>query len=136
MAALKSAAPSWTCATTLANVPVADGAAARNAVRAFIAQALGVAPTDITMTAQQCSTPSTTSCAQHFAHDTAASGGPIYDTAAPLAKELEANATAVEVAIWVPMKDGITLQSVVVMSGIADGVLVGMVVFNTPNVCN
>ena len=58
------------------------------------------------------------------------------DTAAPLAQELEANATAVEVAIWVPMKDGLTLQSMVVMTGIADGVLVGMALFNSAGVCD
>ena len=131
-AALKVAAPTWTCATTLPNVPVADGAEARNAVRAFIAGALGVAPTDITTTVQECSTPSTNTCAEIFAHDTAKSGGSIYDTARPLAIELEAAVSAVEVTIWTTP----TFPAVVVMSGMADGVLVGMAVFNTPNVCN
>jgi hypothetical protein len=135
-AALKAAAPDWTCATTLPNVPVADAEAVRNTVRAFIAQAVDVPPTDITMTAQECSTPSTASCAEIFAHDTAKSGGSIYDTSRPLAQELEANATAIEVTVWSPVKDGMALSGVVVMAGIADGVLVGLIVFNMPDVCN
>ena len=84
------------------------------------------------MTAPECSTPNTTTCAERFAHDTAKSGGSIYNTARPLALELEAAATAVEETIWSPPM----FSAVVVMSGIADGVLVGMAVFNTPNVCN
>lgn len=135
-AALQAAAPDWTCATTLPNVPVADIDAERSTIRAFIAQAVGVAPADITMTAQTCSTPSTATCAAIFGLDTASSGGSIYDTAAPLAEELEANATAIEVTTWVPMKDGMSLSPVFVMAGIVDGVLVGMVLFNTPDVCN
>jgi hypothetical protein len=101
-------------------------------VRAFIAGAFGVAATDIVMTVQECSTPSTNTCAERFAHDTAKSGGSIYNAARPLALELEAAATAVEDTIWTPL----TFQAVVVMSGIADGVLVGMAVFNDPNVCH
>jgi len=84
------------------------------------------------MAVQECSTPSTNTCAEIFAHDTAKSGGQIYNTARPLALELEAAATAVEVTIWTPP----TFQAVVVMSGIADGVLVGMAVFNDANVCD
>ena len=135
-AALKAGAPTWTCATTLPTVRVADTDAVRDTVRAFIAQAVDVAPADITMSTQTCSTPSSAACSQVFAHDTEKSGGGIYDTANPLAQELEANTTNVEVSIWVPMKDGITLPAVVVMTGISDGWLVGMAVFNTPDVCN
>ena len=80
-------------------------------------------------------TPSTNTCAETFAHDTAKSGGSIYDTARPLAQELETNTTDVDVTIWVPMKDWITLPPIVVMTGISDGVLVGLALFNTPNVC-
>ena len=101
-------------------------------MRAFIAETVGVAATDIVMAVQECSTPSTNTCAEIFAHDTAKSGGQIYNTARPLALELEAAATAVEVTIWTPP----TFQAVVVMSGIADGVLVGMAVFNDANVCD
>lgn len=135
-AALAAAAPTWTCATTLPAVPVADSNAVRDVVRAFIAAAVNVAPADITMTTDECSTPSTATCAEVFAHDTASTGGALYDTARPLAQELQANTTDVEVSIWVPMKDGLTLPAVFVMTGISDGVLVGMAVFNTPDVCN
>jgi hypothetical protein len=135
-AALKAAAPAWTCATTLPLVPVEDREAVHDAVRAFIAAAVDVAPADISMTTQECSTPSTISCADTFAHDTAKSGGSIYDTARPLALELEAKTADVEVSIWVATKDGITLPGIAVMTGISDGVLVGMAVFNSPEVCN
>lgn len=135
-AALAAAAPTWTCATTLPAVPVADGDAVRDVVRGFIADALDVAPADITMMTEECSTPTTTTCAEVFAHDTASTGGALYDTVRPLAQELQANTTDVEVSVWVPMKDGMSLPPVFVMTGISDGVLVGMAVFNTPDVCN
>ena len=134
-AALNAAAPPWTCATTLPAVPVADGEAVRDVVRAFIAEAMDVALADITMSTEACDTPSTNTCAEIFAHDTASSGGALYDTARPLALELEANTTDVEVTIWVPMKDGMALPAIYVMTGISDGVLVGMAVFNSPDVC-
>lgn len=134
-AALASGAPSWTCATALPNVPVADAAAARDAVRQFIAQVVGVPSSDIMMSVQTCGITMPTTCATTFAHDTAKSGGAIYDSVAPLAQELEANATDVEVTIWVPMQNGLTLAADVVMTGISDGLLVGMVVFNAPYVC-
>lgn len=133
--ALATAAPPWTCATTLPAVPVADGDAVRDVVRAFIADALDVAPADITMMTEACGAPTRATCADLFAHDTASTGGALYDTARPLAQELEANTTDVEVSIWTPMKDGLTLPSIFVMTGISDGTLVGLAVFNTPDVC-
>jgi hypothetical protein len=135
-AAIGAAAPAWTCATSLPTVAVADAAAAREAVRQFIARVVGVPPTDITVTMQGCGASMPTTCATVFAHDTAKSGGSIYDTSWPLAQELEANATAIEVAIWSPMQNGLTLQPVVTMTGIAGGFLVGMVVFNDTYPCH
>jgi hypothetical protein len=132
--ALAAGAPSWVCATVLPNVPVADAAAARDAVGEFIAQVVGVPPTDIAVTVQNCGA-GTASCAVTFAHDVSKSGGSVYNTVAPLAQELDANAAAVEETIWVPMKDGTNFAADVVMSGISDGVLVGMVVFNYPSTC-
>jgi pilus assembly protein FimV len=134
--ALAAGAPSWTCATALPNVPVADAAAARAAVAQFISQVVGVPVADISSTVQMCGAgPGLTPCATVFAHDAAKSGGSIYDAVAPLASELEANATATEVTIWVPMQNGMTLPGDVSMSGISDGLLVGMVVFNAPYAC-
>jgi hypothetical protein len=134
-AALAAAAPSWTCATTLPNVPVADTAGMRDAVRQFIASVVGVPPADIMMNLQPCDSATPPGCAVIFAHDTAKSGGSIYYTAMPLAQVLEANATSVEDSVWVPMQDGLTLPGDAVMSGISDGMLVGMVVFNAPYAC-
>jgi hypothetical protein len=135
-AALAAGAPSWACATTLPNVPVTDTASMRDAVRAFIARVVGVPGADIMMNVQPCNSATPPACAVTFAHDTAKSGGSIYYTAMPLAQQLEANATAVEETIWVPMQDGATLAGNVVMSGISDGMLVGMVVFNAPYACH
>jgi len=134
--AIAAAAPPWTCATSLPTVPVADADAAREAVRQFIAQVVGVPASDITVTIQECATSMTASCATIFAHDTAKSGGSIYDTAWPLAQELEANASAIEVSIWTPMQNGLSLQPAVIMSGIADGLLTGLVVFNSTYPCH
>jgi hypothetical protein len=53
----------------------------------------------------------------------------------PLATELEANVTDVEVTIWTPMQDGLSLPGDAVMSGISQGQLVGIVVFNAPYAC-
>jgi hypothetical protein len=135
-AALAAGAPPWACATALPDVPVADAAAAREAVRQFISHVVGVPAADIMVNVQPCNSTTPPGCAVTFAHDTAKSGGSIYSTVDPLAKELEANATAVEETIWVPMQNGMTLEADVVMSGISDGVLVGMVVFNSPYACH
>jgi hypothetical protein len=137
-AALASGAPSWTCATALPNVPVADTASMRAAVRQFVAHVVGVPAADIMMTVSPyCgSAMPANSCATTFAHDTSKSGGSIYYSVAPLAQELEANATDVEETIWVPMQNGMTLEGDVVMSGISEGMLVGMVVFNSPYACH
>jgi hypothetical protein len=135
---LAAGAPPWTCATALPNVPVTDTASMRDAVRQFIARIVGVPPADIMMTVSPycgAAMPGT-SCASTYSHDVSKSGGAIYDTVAPLARELDANATAVEETIWVPMQNGMSLQSDVVMSGISDGTLVGMVVFNSAYACH
>ena len=109
----------------------------RDAVRQFVAQGVGVPPSDIAMMVSPyggAAMPAN-SCATTFAHDTAKSGGSIYAAVAPLAQELDANAKAVEETIWVPMQNGMSLAADVVMSGISDGLLVGMVVFNAPYAC-
>jgi hypothetical protein len=134
--ALIAGAPPWTCATALPNVPVADSAAARNAVRQFISRVVAVPASDIMVNVQPCNSMTPPGCAVTFAHDTAKSGGQIYYAVDPLAKELEANAISVEETIWVPMQNGMTLEADVVMSGISDGLLVGMVVFNSPYACH
>lgn len=134
-AALAAGAPSWTCATALPNVPVADAQGARDAVRQFIAQVVGVPAADIMMNVQPCNSATPPGCAVTFAHDTAKSGGSIYYTVDPLARELEANATSVEETIWVPMQNGMAFAADVVVSGTSDGMLVGMVVFNAPYAC-
>jgi hypothetical protein len=134
--ALAAGAPSWTCATALPTVPVADPDAARDAVRQFIAQVVGVPPADIAVTIPMCGAAMPTTCATRFSHDVAKSGGSIYYTVVPLAQELEANATAVEETIWTPMQNGISFEAEVVMSGISDGLLVGMIIFNAMRACH
>ena len=136
-AALAAGAPSWTCATALPNVAVADVESMLNAVRQFVAQVVGVAPGDILMTVSPycgAAMPQN-SCANTFAHETAKSGGSIYDTVDPLAQELVANAASVEDTIWVPTQDAESLPGDVALSGISDGMLVGIVVFNAPYAC-
>jgi hypothetical protein len=133
-AALAAGAPSWICATTLPTVPVADAAAAREAVRQFVAQVAGVSAADAAVRAQTCGAPNA-SCAATFAHDCAKSGGDIYNTVAPLAEELNASATAVEETIWTPMQNGISYGAAVVLSGISDGTLVGLADFNYAVAC-
>ena len=48
---------------------------------------------------------------------------------------MEERAIFVEETIWVATVDGSTLGAVVAISGIVDGVLVGMVMFNDRAVC-
>jgi hypothetical protein len=135
-AVLAAGAPSWVCATALPTVPVSDTASMRDAVRQYIAEVVGVPPANIMMTVQMCGAAMpANSCAVTFAHDCAKSGGNIYNTVAPLADELNATATAVEETIWVPMQNGISFAGDVVMSGISDGLLVGMVDFNYSSTC-
>jgi hypothetical protein len=118
--------PAWTCAATLPTVPVADSTAARDVIQSFVARVTGVAVSDVSVTEGPCNTPTTTSCSERFAHDCAKSGGDTYNIVLPLAEELEAQAGSVEETIWVPA----SMTGNVVLSGIVDGLLVGMVVFN------
>jgi hypothetical protein len=125
-AALAAGAPSWTCATALPTVPVADTNAVHDVIHAFVAQVVAVSVADVTENDPPCGAPMNATCANHFAHDCAKSGGNIYDTVVPLATELEATAQSVEETIWVPT----SMTGDVAMSGISDGMLVGMIVFN------
>jgi len=131
---LAAHAPPWTCATTLPTVAVADATAARDVIRQFVAQIAGFAPGDVGPESQTCGASTSTSCATFFAHDVAKNGGSLYDTVVPFAQELEANATNVESTLWIPTGSGGAIA--IVMSGIADGMLVGMVQFEAPYACN
>jgi len=134
-AAIAASAPSWTCGSVLPAVPVADYQEAQTATRQLIAQVVGVPAADIAMTVNECATPTTVSCAQRFAHDLGKSGGSLMNGLLASAQDLEMNATSVQEIIWVPRQGDLTLPGNVSLSGIAGGVLVGMVVFNAPYDC-
>jgi hypothetical protein len=131
--ALAAVAPSWTCDTALPTVPVADAAAAHDAIRQYVAQVVGLAPADVDMTVQECDTPTTITCSGRFAHDASKSGGNIYPTVMSLGDELEANATSVEETFWIPAGTG--AAAAIVLSGISDGQLVGIVIFEAAYAC-
>ena len=122
-----------TCASPLPAVPVAGPADARAAVRASISGALGVAPEALSVTVGECGLPSTASCARRFQHDVYKSSGTTGDALYPLAEELESRGTSVEETIWVPM-DALP-DADVCISGIVDGLLVGVVFFNGRHDC-
>src|SRR4051794_38829735 len=96
---LAAVSPSWNCDTALPTVAVADPDAAREAIRQYVAQVVGLRPADLTSTPQGCSTPSTATCTNTFGHDAAKSGGMTSDTIIALGDELEANAADVEVTL-------------------------------------
>jgi hypothetical protein len=131
---LAAVAPSWTCDTALPTVPVADIAAAHDAIRQYVAQVVGLAPADLDMTVQECDTPMTITCSGRFAHDASKSGGPVYPTVMSLGDELEANAFSVEETFWIPAGTG--AAAAIVLSGISDGQLVGMVIFEAAYPCH
>jgi hypothetical protein len=132
-AALAAGAPSWTCATALPTVPVADASAVHDVIHAFVASVVGVSAADVTENDQPaCGDPMYADCAERFAHDCAKSGGDIYNTVRPLAAELESNARSVGETIWAPT----AMTGDVSFSGISDdGMLVGMIVFNGTYPC-
>ena len=132
--ALTAVSPSWNCDTALPTVPVADAGAAREAIRQYVAQVAGLAPADLTIMPKTCGTPATATCTNIFGHDAAKSGGQTYDTIIALGEELEANAADIEVTLWVPAGTGAAIAAV--MSGIFDGQLVGMVLFESPYPCH
>jgi len=131
---LAAVAPSWTCDDTLPTVPVADSAAAHDAVRQYVAQVVGLAPADLDMSVQECDTATTITCSGKFAHDASKSGGPVYPTVMSLGDLLEANATSVEETFWIPT--GTASAVAIVISGISDGQLVGMVIFEAAYPCH
>src|SRR4051794_7897946 len=118
---LAAVSPSWNCDTALPTVAVADPDAAREAIRQYVAQVVGLSPADLTITPQGCSTPSTPTCTNIFGHDAAKSGGMTYATIIALGDELQANAADIEVTLWIPA--GTASAVAVVMSGISDGQL-------------
>jgi hypothetical protein len=118
----------------LPTVAVADPDGAREAIRQYVAQVAGLSPPDLTITAQECSTPASATCANVFGHDAAKSGGMTYDTIIALGEELEANAADIEVTLWIPAGTGAAVA--VVMSGISDGQLIGMVIFQAAYPCH
>ena len=130
---LAAVAPSWNCDTALPTVSVADANAVREAVRQYVAQVVGLSRADLTITAQTCGTAASATCSNIFGHDAAKSGGMTYATIIALGEELEANATDVEVTLWIPAGTGSAVA--VVMSGISNGQLVGMVLFEAAYPC-
>jgi hypothetical protein len=131
---LAAVAPSWNCDTALPTVAVADPNAAREAIRQYVAQVVGLAPADLTIMPQSCGTPASATCTNIFGHDAAKSGGMAYDTIIALGEELEANAADIEVTLWIPAGTGAAVA--VVMSGISDGQLIGMVIFQAAYPCH
>jgi hypothetical protein len=131
---LAAVSPSWNCDTALPTVAVADPDAAGEAIRQYVAQVAGLSPADLTITPQACGTPASATCANIFGHDAAKSGGQTYDTIIALGEELEANAADIEVTLWIPAGTGAAIA--VVMSGISDGQLVGMVLFEAAYPCH
>jgi len=124
---------SSTCASPLPAVPVASADDARAAVRALIAGSLGVAPEALSVTVVPCGLPSTATCANRFLHDVYKSAGTTGDALYPLAEELESRGTSVEETIWIRMDA--SPDAVVCISGIVDGLLVGVVFFNGRQDC-
>ena len=83
---------------------------------------------------QTCGTSASATCTNIFGHDAAKSGGQTYDTITALGELLEANAADIEVTLWIPAGTGAAVA--VVMSGISDGELVGMVLFEAAYPCH
>jgi len=134
-AAIAASAPPWTCGSVLPAVPVGSTDEARATIRQFVAQVVGVPPGDIDMQVVECATPTTRSCGVSFAHHLGKSGGSLSTTLLAPAEELDMNAASVEETIWSPRRGDTTLPGDVALAGIADGVLVGMIVFNDSYDC-
>jgi hypothetical protein len=124
-----------TCASPLPGVPVAGPDEARAAVRAFIAKVRGVPQDDLAVTAAECGGPTGQTCSARFQHDIYKSNGIYGEMFYPLAQNLESQGTSVEETIWVPTVDGSTFSAEVCMSGIVDGLLVGICMFNDWQSC-
>jgi hypothetical protein len=124
-----------TCASPLPIVPVSSRDEAEAAMRAFVAEVLGVAAADLSMTTVDCGTATTQTCAGRFQHDIYKSNGIYGEMLYPLAQDLEARGTFVEETIWVATVDGSSTPAEVGISGIVDGLLVGVVMFNDRQSC-
>jgi hypothetical protein len=83
----------------------------------------------------ECGTATTTTCALRFMHDLYKSNGTYGASLYPLAQELEARGSSVEETIWTPEVNGITGAADVCFSGIVDGLLAGVCMFNERQDC-
>ena len=124
-----------TCASPLPAVPVADPDAARAAVRSFIAGVRGVVPENLSVTIQVCGDAASVSCASTFRHDLYKSNGFYGQELYPLAQELESRGAFVEETIWRTTVNGVGYGPEVCLSGVVDGLLVGIVMFNDWQSC-
>jgi hypothetical protein len=124
-----------TCASPLPSLPVGTPDGARLAVRQFIAGVLDVGAEQLDVTVHSCAAGAQPTCAQTFQHDIYKSNGAYGELLYPLAQELETNADFVEETIWVPTVNGITAAADVCVSGVVDGTLSGVVMFNDRQDC-
>ena len=122
-----------TCASALPAIPVASAEEARAAVGAFVAEVRAVAPATLSVLVVECGTPTTASCAGRFQHDLYKSNGIYGESLYPLAVELESRGSFVEETIW-SANDGSSSADVCI-SGVVDGLLVGVVMFNGRQTC-
>jgi hypothetical protein len=123
-----------TCASPLPATAVTGRDEARAAVAAFIAEVVMPDASALSVVAGECGTPSTQTCARRFQHDVYKSNGIYGEMLYPLAEELESRASFVEETIWT-ITDGSSNGASVCISGVVDGILVGIVMFNDRQSC-
>jgi hypothetical protein len=124
-----------TCASPLPPLLAATSDDARAAVRQFIAGVVGAAPDQLTVMVGSCSATGAQTCARAFQHDIYKSNGIYGESLFPLAQDLEMRGAFVEETIWVATVNGLTMAADVAISGVVEGTLVGMVMFNDRQDC-
>jgi len=132
---IRDAGTASTCVSPLPSLSAATSDDARTVLRQFIAGVRRVSPDELVVTDALCSSNGTQGCARTFQHDIYKSNGIYGESLFPLAQELETTAASVAETTWVATVNGIAMAADVAITGVVDGTIVGMVMFNDRQDC-
>jgi hypothetical protein len=125
------------CSAAVPAIRVASSSDMDAAILSYVSAIVGVPPTAIAVTPQACGDAGHATCANIFQNDVAHFGGANAVTTYPLAQQIEATATNVQVAIYSPTDtQSMGFTAIVVMSGIQNGWLMTIATFGDRTICH
>ncbi len=126
VAAANASCSTGNCVVALPSIAVADGAAIRVEVAAFVAKWTATSSGNLDATTSACGTPNHADCATQLQHDLFKGDGCRGAAISPVANQVVATSKDVELVVWTPVVDGISQQPFVTLAGRRDGHLIGL----------